>query len=91
MTSRIISNTEHEPCNHGWIHHDRISTIDYASFHIPELRERKSASLSLTLQTAGEFFNQGIQLIDQDPSLEPPKLSFRLLSSNGPLPQHTSN
>jgi len=38
---------------------------DYSTFRIPEPRQRKAASLELTLQTADEFFNQGIQLIDQ--------------------------
>ena len=65
MPSLLISNTNNEPCNHGWIHADRIATIDYSTFRIPEPRQRKAASLKLTLQTADEFFNQGIQLIDQ--------------------------
>ncbi len=46
-------------------HNDRVATIDHLSLHIPEPRERKSTALSLTLQTADELFNNGIQLIDQ--------------------------
>ncbi len=64
MISQLITNADQECCNHGWTHNDRITTIDYTRLHIPEARERKSTSLSLTIETADEFFDQGTQLID---------------------------
>jgi len=65
MPSSIIQNFTNDRCNHGWLHNDRLATIDYSSFRIPELKARKTTSLALTLQTPEEYFNQGIVLIEK--------------------------
>jgi tetratricopeptide (TPR) repeat protein len=65
MPISITPNTANARCDHGWLHNDRLATIDYTSFHIPEPHERKATALKLTLQTPGEYFNRGIALIEQ--------------------------
>jgi tetratricopeptide (TPR) repeat protein len=61
----LQENTDRQLCNHGWIHNDRLATIDYSSFHIPETKTRKTTTLALSLQSPEEYFNQGITLIEQ--------------------------
>lgn len=65
MSSQIILNATNETCNHGWLHKNRIATIDYSAFHISQPRVRKTVALSLTLQRPDQFFEQGARLIDQ--------------------------
>jgi tetratricopeptide (TPR) repeat protein len=65
MPSSIIPNTSKDRCNHGWLHNDRLATIDYSSFRIPEPQTRKTTTLNLTLETPDEYFNQGITHIEQ--------------------------
>jgi tetratricopeptide (TPR) repeat protein len=65
VPTQILTNAKNELCDHGWLHKDRIATVDYASFRIPKPRERKATSLSLTLQTPDEYFDRGTQLLNQ--------------------------
>lgn len=65
MPAIVTTNTQNDLCNHGWLHRDRITTIDYSSSLIPDAKTRKTTSLSLTLQSAEDFFNRGIQLLNQ--------------------------
>lgn len=63
MSAQLITNTNRAICSHGWLHCDRLSTIQSNS--LPKARTRRTTSIKLTLQTADEFFNHGVRLINQ--------------------------
>ena len=63
MTSQLATNNDRQPCSHGWLHSDRLTTVLYDP--LPKPHTRKTTSIKLTLQSADEFFNHGVRLINQ--------------------------
>lgn len=54
MPSRITSNTEHEPCNHGWIHNDRMATIlRLPNFIAPQLAATQDCGFTQAFAAIG--------------------------------------
>jgi len=63
MSAQVIVNQSAEPCDHGWIHHDRATTIDVGAPRFPEPNVRRIVSLDLAVVSADQCFEQGKELL----------------------------
>jgi len=61
MTTLLIANDRYEPCDHGWIHTERATTL-LNDFQFPDPSIRRLTYLDLTLESAEDQFTKGLQL-----------------------------
>src|ERR1051325_7452693 len=60
MATELVSNISHEPCSFGWIHTDRAGAVE-GQQSLPDPKRRRTASIDLSMRSAEELFNQGLE------------------------------
>jgi tetratricopeptide (TPR) repeat protein len=62
MSFQIISNQTQEPCDHGWIHNERIAALAHSS--LPDVTKRRLIQFDVTLTDLQSLFLKGREQSD---------------------------